>query len=261
MSVSPLLYVGGKSRKVKIFSDILNDNFDLTDKTLISPFCGGSSFEIFMSKNMKVICCDFDKRLMAFWHHAKNNRAELIEKVKTLLPINREKFKQFFYKSFEDITSLERASLYYVLNRNSYCGKMTSINDWRVSNFEGFTSDKIDNLNNFDLNNIQFFLKDYKDTLLEYGNKDKVIFYLDPPYYIDYNKLYGRKGEAHKQFDHQELNQLLKRTNNNWVLSYNDSKEIREMYKDYKILDVPFIYSCGKCKKANELLIINFLTF
>ena len=256
--VSPLLYVGGKTRKVKIFDKIVKDYFDITDKKLVSPFCGGSSFEIYMANhnNMNVICCDIDKRLCDFWNTMKTDRQNLIKESKKLLPLNKENYVQYYNKSFqENITNLERASLYYVLNRGSYCGKMTCAKDYRTSSFKTFTTDKVDKLNNINLDNMEFKLKDCKETLQDYNDVEKTIFYLDPPYFNDYNKLYGKGGQAHQQFDHYELCEVLKNCNN-WVMSYNDCEKLREMYSDFKIVDVAFQYGCGGNFKVNELLIV-----
>jgi len=44
------------------------------------------------------------------------------------------------------------------------------------------------------------------------------------------NSLYGVDGNLHDSFDHEKLHNLL--TNrSDWVMSYNDCEEIREMYK------------------------------
>jgi DNA adenine methylase len=44
--VSPLRYVGGKTRACKVLGKILEDNFEMSSvSSLISPFFGGGSFE------------------------------------------------------------------------------------------------------------------------------------------------------------------------------------------------------------------------
>jgi DNA adenine methylase len=69
------------------------------------------------------------------------------------------------------------------------------------------------------------------------------------------------------------LNKFLKQNKNGLVLSYNDCKEIREMYKDFKIIDVSWQYTMGQgetrigknrlqkdsnhIKKSHEILITN----
>lgn len=258
-AISPLMYVGGKTKKAKTFSEIAEEHFDLLwYNRLISPFCGGCSFEIYMANKyvMNVVCCDNDKRLIHFWTNMKYNRQNLIEKSKELLPVNREKYTEYYNKSFEDIRSIDIASLYYIMNRVSYCGKMTNVNDYRRSLFEETTPEKIDNLNNFNIDGLVFEYRDYFSTINEYKNHERTIFYLDPPYYIEANYLYGKEGSSHRSFNHIDLCELLKSSNINFILSYNDCPEIREMYKDYLIIDILFKYGIGKNQFKNELLII-----
>ena len=81
--------------------------------------------------------------------------------------------------------------------------------------------------------------------------------YLDPPYLISSNNLYGLRGDAHKGFDHEELAVIILWKRDKWVLSYNDCPEIRELYKHAQILETKWAYSMGNRKKSEELLIIN----
>ena len=79
--------------------------------------------------------------------------------------------------------------------------------------------------------------------------------YLDPPYIID-SKLYGYKGDMHTDFDHEELARLL-RSKSRWILSYNDSEEIRRLYDGYEILTPQWVYGMARDKRSREVLIVN----
>jgi len=54
------------------------------------------------------------------------------------------------------------------------------------------------------------------------------LLYLDPPYYVKGNDLYqhGFTGD-----DHQRLANALRNTEHAWVLSYDDCREVRQMYE------------------------------
>ena len=53
----------------------------------------------------------------------------------------------------------------------------------------------------------------------------------------------------------EKLHNLL--TNrSDWVMSYNDCEEIREMYKGYEIHEAAWAYGMNKSKKSSEIIII-----
>ena len=68
--------------------------------------------------------------------------------------------------------------------------------------------------------------------------------------------LYGMNGDTHIGFNHFALAELLKKRDR-WILSYNDCKNIRELYKDNQILTVEWIYGMSKDKKSNEVVILS----
>lgn len=81
------------------------------------------------------------------------------------------------------------------------------------------------------------------------------LFYLDPPYLIK-NMLYGKNGDTHKGFDHIKLKELITEEKN-WIMSYNSSDEIIEIYKDYNYILPKWKYGMSKNKESNEILIFS----
>ena len=69
------------------------------------------------------------------------------------------------------------------------------------------------------------------------------------------NNLYGKNGDTHSGFDHEGLFNLLNKRKG-WLLSYNNTPEIREMYKDYKIIEAEWAYGMNKSKESSEILIL-----
>jgi len=79
-------------------------------------------------------------------------------------------------------------------------------------------------------------------------------------YWMDRDKLYGKDGDLHSSFDHKGLYDILSQRSN-WVLSYNDTPEIRDLYKDYEIIEATWAYgmkniTTKKMGKSSEILII-----
>ncbi len=60
----------------------------------------------------------------------------------------------------------------------------------------------------------------------------------------------------HETFDHQKLFSCLS-TKRSWILTYNDCDYIRDLYKNYEIIDIDWTYGMNKSKKSSEIVIIN----
>jgi DNA adenine methylase len=101
--------------------------------------------------------------------------------------------------------------------------------------------------------------KDYK-YILEHYDGDRVLFYLDPPYYRTDDAL----GISWNTAEHEELNKLLANLDGKWILTYNDAPEIRHLYEGYKIeqITLPKVASnskqtAGLREYYNHLIITN----
>ena len=60
----------------------------------------------------------------------------------------------------------------------------------------------------------------------------------------------------HEDFNHQLLFELITKKRN-WILTYNNCDYIKNLYKDYIIIDNNWIYSMNKTKKSSEIIIIS----
>lgn len=105
------------------------------------------------------------------------------------------------------------------------------------------------------LGNYTILHKDYKFLINKYDSPT-TFFYLDPPYYNLYSGAY-ETGEI----NHEELFKLLDNIKGYFLLSYNDTPYIRNLYKDYYITD--FIskqanLGRGGLRLVSELLISNY---
>jgi DNA adenine methylase len=86
------------------------------------------------------------------------------------------------------------------------------------------------------------------------------LLYLDPPYYVKGNGLYQH---GFTRDDHERLASALQKTKHAWVLSYDDTPEIRELYGWATIDQAKVSYTiatgncggAGSCAKKTELLI------
>ena len=244
---SLLRYPGGKSRAVKT----IRNYFPRGISELCAPFLGGASVELSCaSDGIQVYGADAFEPLMNFWQQAKVQPVLLSERVRIHHPLSRAKFYALQKGYCQDMDELERAAIFYVLNRSSFSG--TTLSGGMSPGHPRFTESAIDRLRVFRADNLHLACADFEETIETHCDK---ILYLDPPYANGEN-LYGNKGDMHHGFDHERLATILKKRDG-WVLSYNDHPRIVELYAGYRIHRPSWQYGMSNDKQSSEVLIIN----
>lgn len=243
---SPLRYPGGKNRAVKYLYSMIPEN----ETQLCSPFLGGASIELACTTKMKVYGSDLFGPLVDFWQELLENRELLVTRVRSHYPLTKPKFYnlQKRYINLED--KIERAAVFFVLNRSSFSG--TTLSGGMSPGHPRFTESSIERLENFHADNFNVEQDDFRDAIQKHQD---AFLYLDPPY-LNGQTLYGMRGDIHKDFNHGELAEMLF-NRDRWIMSYNDCEEIRTLYDGYQILDVEWTYSMSKNKQSNEVLVIS----
>lgn len=260
-NVSPLRYPGGKTRACKIIENVILQHFDITSfDTIISPFFGGGSFEFYMQNKYGVMLIVNDKftPLYNFWKQVKINKAILCEELREIKAVSKEQFIAY-RKTIMDLQAniLQQATQYFVINRCSFSGSTLSGGFSEEASRKRFTQSSINRIEALDLTNIEIYNEDFYDFVNTYTPIEKALLFLDPPYYLESkSKLYGNNGDLHEGFNHNLLFELLT-TKKNWVLTYNNCAYIRNLYKDYIILDVNWCYGMNTTKASSEIIIIS----
>lgn len=263
---SPLRYPGGKSRAIKKILPIIPENY----KEFREPMVGGGSVFLAakqkLNKNAIYKINDLNYDLYCFWKSAKNNIDELVERVQYIKDTStdgRKLFKEFTDNS-QDLTELERAVRFFVLNRITFSGTVDSGGYSEQSFKNRFTQSSIDRLALLSqaLQNVIITHRDYTSHLFEDG--DDVFIFLDPPYLSSTkSKLYGKNGDLHTRFNHKEFAENMKKCNHKWLITLDDSPEIREMFDFAYIYNWELQYGMnnykqGKADKGKELFISNY---
>ena len=243
-SKSPLRYPGGKSRAVQQILPFLPE----TPGVLVSPFIGGGSVELAAAGlGWKVLGFDLFQPLVDFWQQALTSPQELADAVSTYYPLAKDRFYQLQQTTFK--TQLEEAARFFVLNRASFSGSTMS---GGMSPGHGrFTPSAIERVRRFAADNLWVDQADFSKSIATNRN---AFLYLDPPYFSA-SRLYGRRGDLHEGFHHQGLCELLK-ARGNWLLSYDDCPQVREMYQGYQMVELSWKYGMSESKKSREILIL-----
>ena len=246
-SRSPLRYPGGKSRAVPAIMRLIPDDTEI----LWSPFLGGGSVELACAaRGIRVFGSDLFEPLVNFWNRLLDDADQLADIVEKYLPLPKHRFYELQKTYRQMYDPLERAAVFFVLNRASYSG--ATLAGGMSPGHPRFTESSIQRLRDFHVDGFEVEHCDYRQAII---NAPDELMYLDPPYIID-SKLYGYKGDMHTDFDHEELARIL-RGKPRWILSYNDSEEIRRLYDGYKILTPQWVYGMARDKRSREVLIVN----
>jgi DNA adenine methylase len=244
---SPLRYPGGKTRAVEAITHYFPKGLE----QMVSPFFGGGSVELFMAaKGVQVLGFDLFQPLVDFWQCLLAEPLKLAAAVQVLHPLSRDAFYRLQRESMCFSDKLQRAAGYYVLNRSSFSG--STLSGGMSPNHPRYTPSSIERIRTFHNPNVTVQRSDFSGPLLEFQD---VFTYLDPPYLIR-NNLYGKNGDAHKNFDHAGLAAILKKREH-WILSYNDCNEIRALYSGHRVETPEWKYGMALDKTSREVLIFS----
>jgi DNA adenine methylase len=260
VNISPLRYPGGKSRACKIIDNIIIQHFDIARfDTIISPFFGGGSFEFYLQNKygLNLIVNDKFTPLYNFWKQVKLNKTILCEELRKIKTVSKEQFTDYrntiMYLN-DDI--LQQSIQYFILNRCSFSGSTLSGGFSKEASTKRFTPSSINKIEALDFTHIEIYNNDFYDFINNFTTSKTFIF-LDPPYYLEKkSKLYGNNGDMHEGFNHELLFDLLN-IKKNWILTYNNCEYIRNMYKNYMIIDVKWSYGMNTSKSSTEIIIIS----
>jgi len=111
------------------------------------------------------------------------------------------------------------------------------------------------------LRDVKLTASDFEDVLNAPAAGDRVLLYLDPPYFSsDQKRAYSWSFTTK---EHIRVEKTLRDTDFMFCLSYDDSPEIRKMYSWANIYERSWLYNTANCrgiqrKMGNELIITNY---
>ncbi len=253
-----LRYPGGKfyaANKINSFLNVPHDEFR-------EPFAGGLSIFLFKDPMSKLNWInDIDKELINFYKIIQDSdtRAKLYRLLDKEF-VNKNRYKEV--KEMLPATDVERAFKFFYLNRTSFSGIMKNPR-WGYalgSSTPPRKWIKIIEPVAMKLKGVKITHLDFSKVILAKPKYKQVLLYLDPPYYSAAKFLYTHD---FKETDHIRLAKLLKKTKFKFVLSYDDCKEVRNLYRWANIYKINFTYFISEARrqKKKELIITNFKTF
>ncbi len=196
------------------------------DCTYCEPFGGGLAVLLNRKpvKGCPEIVNDINGDLINFYRVAKYHVEALVQEIECLL-WSREIFDEF--GANPGITDIQRAARWYYRNKICFGGKeraqtygysrkKPAFSFLSVASFLEAFSER--------LCRVQIEHLDWRDFVGRYDSPS-TFFYVDPPY--DCSQAYQ---QAFSQSDHQALRDFLMACEGRWLLSYNDTDFIRDLY-------------------------------
>jgi len=243
--IAPYGRIGGKSKLKKILITYFPTDYEAM--TYIEPFFGGGSLFFFKEPSKKEVINDLDKNIYTLMKGFKKYDGEKISET-----INADYDKESFYKikDFKPKTDYDKFIHILLLTKLSFFNEMKTFgNQYKITTDYG-------NKYTERLKHTIILNKDYKEVIKKYDSPNS-FFYLDPPYSMS---------EEYKYYENQfininELYDLLKNIKGKFLFSYDDNKEARQLFKDFKITNVVTRYSETqniKQRNKKEIVIQNY---
>jgi len=264
---SPLRYPGGKSRAIKQIMPYV----PATMQEYREPFVGGGSVflavkSLFRQRIERYWINDLNHDLYCFWKYARDNIGELvgeIEAFKRGYDDGRELYR--FLKDDNNMRSeFDRAVRFFIMNRITFSG-VADAGGYSQQAFEKrFTWSSVERLEKLGpiLQKVHITHDDYEPLLKQDG--ENVFIFLDPPYWsATESGLYGKRGELHTSFDHERFADKMRQCKHQWLITYDDSPKIRELFGFANIVEWQLQYGMNNYKQdtaaiGQELFIKNY---
>lgn len=256
MAKSPIKWVGGKSKLSKVLLPLFPEH-----KGYVEVF-GGSGYMLFAKEPSKwEVLNDFDSHLMNFWSVIQNAHEQFIESFEWEL-VSRERFEYYKdkYKRNDFDDAIERAKAFYYLvkagfgadMKNPVFGTAKDRSRLRLEQVRKDIKEAHQRLLKVTIEN-----KSFEDIFKIYDSPD-TFFYLDSPYRNTKQYAVGKFTDE----QYIKLAECCKNAKGKWLYTINDDEFIRELFRDFNIIDHQVYYSVCKTdngrKEFKELIITNY---
>lgn len=264
---SPLRYPGGKAVLKGILGELILLN-NLEGCTYYEPFCGGAGAGLnllFDGLVENIVINDADPAVYAFWTAVLEYTDDFIKKIETV-PLHIEEWnrQKKIYNNSDEIDELGFAFFY--LNRCARSGIVK--NGGPIGGYAQSGKYTIDvRFNREGLKRRILRIREYSDRIKVYGldaeefidtvikkNNGKCFVFFDPPYVLKGGSLYMNR---YTDGDHAGLAEKIGKLNIPWVLTYDSTNEIRNLYRGFSYTEIPIRYSAARVRNERELLFVS----
>jgi DNA adenine methylase len=250
---SPLQYIGGKSRLSKVIIPMIPEH-----KSYCEVFAGALWILFRKEPSKYEVVNDKDGELIAFYRVLQNHLEEFLKQFKWLLS-SREWWDDWRrQQEAGGLTDIQIAARYYYVQRHAFGGKVKG-KTWgaplehapriNLLRLEEELSEVHLRLARVVIENM-----DWKDFIKRY-DRSGTFYYIDPPYF----KCPFYNHNFHSLSDFNKLSKFLLTIKGRFILSINDTVEMRDCFSVFNISAVKVDYTTGKKRSiGKELIVKNF---
>ena len=246
-------WIGGK----KLLRQTIIENFPDTKQfnKYVEVF-GGAGWVLFAKERhvANEIYNDINSNLTNLFKCVKYHAEELQKELNFTIN-SRELFEEYISQiNSQGLTDIQRAARYFYIIKLSYGSKGGCFGAIKkdVEKMKLYLQEIQQRLTNVVIEN-----KSFEDIIEKYDTKE-TLFYLDPPYFNAEQYYVSEFTQEH----HTKLSEMLQGIQGKFILSYNDDEYIRNVYKDFNIIEIErnnnLTSRYSQNRRYKELLIKNY---
>lgn len=262
---TPLRYPGGKARLAQYVLELMRRN-DLVGGHYVEPYAGGAAIGLtllYLEYATTVHLNDLNPSVHAFWRTVLDEPDDLCAKIRDTPITLEERLRQKAVQRDGSASALELGFSTFFLNRTNRSGILTGgviggndqQSEWKIdARFN--RADLIKRIlkvaayrSRISLTNLDavVLLRDVVPAL-----PDRTLVYLDPPYYTKGKKLYQNH---YKHGDHAEIAAMVGQIRQRWIVSYDNTDPITELYADYESETFALSWSARSRYEGSEIMV------
>lgn len=265
---SPLRYPGGKGKLYPFVAAVIN-NMQVQNPVYIEPFAGGAGLALSLLFNgvvEEIVINDYDKAIYSMWRAILTQTGAFIELIRNI-PVTIEEWyhQKEVYTNQSSKYSLELGFATFFLNRTNRSG---ILNAGPIGGYQQTGNYLINaRFNKEDLIKRVRKIAKYKSKIHLYNHDirsfvnsyvpqyiTRAFIYFDPPYYKKGKYLYKNFFE---EKDHQDIHDLVVGLGCPWMVTYDNSPEIRKIYNGLQAWQFDIVYGIANSGLNSEILFIS----
>jgi DNA adenine methylase len=253
-----LSWVGGKSQLSEKIIPLMPDH-----RCYCEVFAGAAWVLFKKPESKSEVINDINVDLVTLYRVIQHHLEEFVRYFKWVL-VSRDEFERLKRVDPTTLTDIQRSARFYYLIRMRFSSNLNSpsmgvattrgprLNLLRIE--EELSAAHL-RLSSVYIENLHF------TKLIDRYDRPHTFFYIDPPYYNCENH-YGKGIFGRSDFN--VLAARLAQLKGKFIMSINDTPEVRKIFGEFKIREVTTRYTVGNAKKSDavtELLVMNYPPF
>ena len=248
----PISLIGGKLRLANAIIALFPRH-----KSYIEPFGGGGQVLFHKPPSEMEVFNDLDGEVINFFRICQHHHGELLRCLHYYL-CSRDWFESLKKTDVKSLTDVQRAARFFYIRKLAFGGRVVNPSyGYRVTRKQCFRPGAIAPIIEATyqrLRDVQIECLPYQQILKRYDRSES-LFYCDPPYW---NTSYYNHNFTKPDFE--EFEAALHKLKGRFIISLNDTPEVRQLFNSFTITSVALSYTLNRHKRntaRKEILIHN----